>query len=254
MSEITYIHVLKSLALVLLAIGISRFWKIDTTKDMVVGTIRSFIQLLAIGYALKFIFEPDYILLNFGVLMVMIVIASYTAAERVKQLPHSFLICFIAIVVGSLITLVSLIAINPDWFTARYIIPLGGMIISNSMNACTLSLDRLVSDVKNNCLAIETSLALGKTWNQASHKYQKEATTTGMISILNFMKTVGLVALPGAMTGMILGGAEPLEAVLLQMVVAYMLLSAVTITSIVVVQLTIRQFFTPCHQLIIRDQ
>ena len=121
------------------------------------------------------------------------------------------------------------------------------------MNACTLSIDRLVSDVKNNRLAIETSLSLGKTWNQASQRYQKEATTTGMISILNFMKTVGLVALPGAMTGMILGGAEPLEAVLLQLVVAYMLLSAVTITSIVVVQLTIRQFFTNYHQLIINE-
>jgi len=66
---------------------------------------------------------------------------------------------------------------------------------------------------------------------------------------LNFMKTVGIVALPGAMTGMILAGAEPLQAVLLQVVVAYMLLSAVTITSIVAVELTVRKFFTPFHQL-----
>lgn len=254
MSDITYIHVLKSLVLVVLAIGISRYWKIDTTKDMIVGTIRSFIQLIAIGYALKFIFEPDYVLLNFGILLVMMLIASHTAAKRVNYVNNPFLICFLSIAIGSVITLVSLIAINPEWFTARYLIPLGGMIISNSMNACTLSVDRLVSDVRNNRLAIETSLSLGKTWNQASFKFQKEATTTGMISILNFMKTVGLVSLPGAMTGMILGGAEPLEAVLLQMVVAYMLLSAVTITSIAAVQLTIRRFFTPFHQLIIRDQ
>ena len=70
-----------------------------------------------------------------------------------------------------------------------------------------------------------------------------------MLSTLNFMKTVGIVALPGAMTGMILGGADPLEAVLLQIIVAYMLLSAVTITSIVAVDLTVRKFFTPHHQL-----
>lgn len=253
MNDITYIHVLKSLVLVLLAIGISRYWKIDTAKDMIVGTIRSFIQLIAIGYALKYIFEPDYILLNFGVLSVMLTMASYTAAQKLKSVPKPFLICLISIAAGSLITLVSLMVINSDWFTARYLIPLGGMIISNSMNACTLSADRLVSDVKNSRLAIETSLALGKTWKQSSYNYQKDATKTGMISILNFMKTVGLVALPGAMTGMILGGAEPLEAVLLQLVVAYMLLSAVTITSIVVVQLTIRQFFTNCHQLLISE-
>ncbi len=253
MSEITYIHVLKSMVLVLIAIGISRYWKIDTTKDMIVGTIRSFIQLIALGYALKFIFEPDNIFLNIGILLAMMSMASQTASKRVKNVPKPFLICFMAIATGSFITIVSLMLINSDWFTARYLIPLGGMIISNAMNACTLSADRLISDVRGNRLAIETSLSLGKTWNQASHKLQKNATTTGMISILNFMKTVGLVSLPGAMTGMILGGAEPLEAVLLQMVVAYMLLSAVTITSIVVVQLIIRSFFTPNHQLVINE-
>ena len=253
MSEITYIHVLKSMVLVLIALGISRYWKINSEKDMIIGTIRSFIQLIAIGYALKFIFEPDYVLLNIGVLIVMLTMASYTAAEKIKNIPKPFTICFASIATGSMITIVSLMAINPDWFTARYLIPLGGMIISNSMNACTLSADRLVSDIKNNRLPIETSLALGKNWKESSYIYQKTATKTGMISILNFMKTVGLVSLPGAMTGMILGGAEPLEAVLLQMVVAYMLLSAVTITSIAVVQLTIRQYFTNCHQLIIRD-
>ncbi len=70
-----------------------------------------------------------------------------------------------------------------------------------------------------------------------------------MTSILNFMKTVGIVALPGAMTGMILAGAEPLDAVLLQVIVAYMLLSATTITSVVAVEMTTRRFFTPAHQL-----
>ena len=72
-----------------------------------------------------------------------------------------------------------------------------------------------------------------------------------MISVLNFMKTVGIVALPGAMTGMILAGAEPVKAVLFQIIVAYMLLSVVTLSTIVALELTVRKFFTPFHQLII---
>ncbi|HQL24712.1 MAG TPA: ABC transporter permease, partial [candidate division Zixibacteria bacterium] len=142
-----------------------------------------------------------------------------------------------------------MVAVDIIPFTARYVIPLGGMIISNAMNAAALAMTRLISDLRAHTLAIETALALGKPWREASRGLQRDAATAGMLSTLNFMKTVGIVALPGAMTGMILGGADPLEAVLLQIIVAYMLLSAVTITSIVAVDLTVRKFFTPHHQL-----
>ncbi|MEA2030594.1 MAG: iron export ABC transporter permease subunit FetB [candidate division Zixibacteria bacterium] len=253
MNEITYIHVLKSLLLVIVALAVSRFWKVRTEKDMVVGTVRSFVQLLAVGYALKYIFQSDLLIINALVILVMITIAGHTASTRVHHLRHSFSLCIIALAVGAISTLASLMIINPDWTTARYIIPLGGMITSNAMNAATLSMSRLVSDIRNNRLAIETSLSLGKSWHTATKNYRREATVTGMITILNFMKTVGLVALPGAMTGMILGGAEPLEAVLLQLVVGYMLLAATTVTSVVAVQLTVRRFFTSYHQLIIED-
>lgn len=254
MNEITYIHVLKSILLVGVAVGVSRYWKVRAEKDMLIGTIRSFVQLLAVGYALKYIFEPDSAFLNAAIVLVMLTVAGWTAASRVRRhIQQPFPICMTALATGSILTLASLMAVNPDWLTARYIIPLGGMIISNAMNAATLSMDRLISDIRSNRLTIETSLSLGKSWQVATKVYRREATVTGMISILNFMKTVGLVALPGAMTGMILGGAEPLEAVLLQLVVAYMLLSATTITSVAAVQLTVRRFFTSHHQLVIKD-
>jgi putative ABC transport system permease protein len=119
------------------------------------------------------------------------------------------------------------------------------------MNASTLTIRRISTDIADHRLAIESAIALGKDWREATRPYQREAAMAGMISMLNFMKTVGIVALPGAMTGMILAGAEPLEAVLLQLIVGYMLLSAVTITSVVTLELTVRKFFTPCHQLVI---
>ena len=244
-----FTEVFISLVLVLLAIVISRYWRIPVAKDMAFGSVRAFAQLVAVGYALKFIFDLKSPWLILLALMVMITVGAHAAAGRIKDVKRPFLITVTAMTVGSLVTIGIMLAARIISFEARYIIPLGGMIIGNSMNASALSADRISSDLKSNRLAIESSLALGKSWRVASAKYIRNSATAGMMSMLNFMKTVGIVALPGAMTGMILAGAEPLEAVLFQIVVAYMLLSAVTITSVMAVELTVRRFFTRCHQL-----
>ena len=249
MSGPTFVQVALALVLVVIAIIVSRYWKLGLTKDMSVGTVRSFIQLVAVGYALEFIFDLDTWWMITATILIMMTIGAYTSVDRVKNIGRAFPIAWFAMGAGSLITIAVMVAVDIIPFNSRYVIPLGGMIISNAMNASALAMTRLTSDIRNNALAIETSLALGKSWREASRGFQREAATAGMLSILNFMKTVGIVALPGAMTGMILGGAEPLEAVLLQIIVAYMLLSAVTITSIVAVELTIRRFFTSHHQL-----
>ena len=102
--------------------------------------------------------------------------------------------------------------------------------------------------------AVEAALALGKGWREASRRFQKQAAGAGMLSILNFLKTVGIVALPGAMTGMILAGASPLEAVQLQVIVMYMLIGAVAFSGLTATFLCYRQFFTRAHQLIISDR
>jgi len=242
-------QVLLSLALVAISIGVSRWWRIPVAKDMALGSVRAFIQLVAVGYALKFIFDLESLWLISLAILVMILVGAQAASGRVKSFKGVFPVTFTAMIIGSLFTLATMLALDIIPLEARYVIPLAGMIISNSMNASALAIDRLASDIRNNELAIETSLSLGKSWRIAAGNFQRDAATTGMISILNFMKTVGIVALPGAMTGMILAGAEPLEAVLLQIIVAYMLLSSVTITSVVAVELTVRKFFTPFHQL-----
>lgn len=244
-------EVFLSLALVAVAIAISRWWKIPVQKEMALGSVRSFIQLVAVGYALKYIFDwqsPWLILLS---LLIMITVGAHTVRGRAKKLHGSFVIAFAAISIGSFFTLGLMLALRIISLEARYIIPLAGMIISNSMNAATLTMNRIASDIRSNRLAIETSLALGKSWRQASRNFQQEAVIAGMTQILNFMKTVGIVALPGAMTGMILAGAEPLSAVMLQIIVAYMLLSAVTISSIIGLYMTVKKFFTLNHQLVL---
>lgn len=249
MIDLGWTQVLISGSLVALAIGVSRWWKIAVEKDMALGSVRAFVQLAAVGYALKWIFDLESLWLVALAMLVMTLVGAHTAQSRVKHLNHTFIIAMVAISLGSAITLGLLLTLDIITFEARYVIPLGGMIISNSMNASALTADRIVSDLRLNRAAIESALALGKSWREASRPFGRSAAVAGMMQILNFLKTAGIVALPGAMTGMILAGVEPMTAIMLQIVVTFMLLSAVTITSVVTLELTVRQFFTPHHQL-----
>lgn len=249
MSDITYTQVLWSLLLVVIAIAVGFARRLPIFKDMALGTVRTFVQLVAVGYALDFIFNLENLWLVALAIGIMITVGAQAGASHVKSYKGAFVLTWLSISIGSIITLATMLIIRIIPLEARYIIPLAGMIVSNSMNATALTIDRLASDLKGNRLAVETALALGKNWRQASTIFQRKATATGMMSILNFMKTVGIVALPGAMTGMILAGADPIDAVLLQVIVGYMLLSSVTISSVVATELTVRRFFTAFHQL-----
>ncbi len=248
--QTNYYQVLMALLLAILAIGLIYLKKIPILKDAAYGTVRSFIQLVAVGYVLEFIFISQSIWLTIASVLLMLTVAAYTSSKRAERFKSGFKIAFISQGTGSLITLGLMLAlriISPD---ARYIIPLAGMIISNSMNASAITFNRIGSDLSGNRLAVETALSLGKNWQEASRPYYRDAVKAGMISILNFMETVGIVALPGAMTGMILAGISPLKAVLFQIIVAYMLLSATTITTILSAQMSIKRFFNDAEQLI----
>ncbi len=251
MNSPDFIDVLVALVLVGVAIVISRVWRIPVQKEMTLGSVRVFIQLVAVGYALEYIFAIESIWLILLALCVMITMGAHTVAGRVKKLNGIFIISLIAISVASFSTIGLMLVLRIIDLQARFVIPLAGMIISNSMNAATLTINRIDTDIRSNRLAIETSLALGKSWKIATRKFQQEAVIAGMTPILNFMKTAGIVALPGAMTGMILAGANPLSAVLLQIIVGYMLLASVSISSILGLYLAIKKFFTKCDQLII---
>ena len=254
MIETGYLQVLAAAALALLAFVLAKIKSIPVEKEIAYGSVRAFVQLIAVGYALEFIFKLDSIWLISLAVAIMIVVASYTASQRLPKSKRPFMASLIAITAGSVITLVLMLLLDIIKVEARYIIPLSGMIISNSMNGGAVAFDRIGSDLKSNRLAVETSLALGKNWREASRKFYRTAIRAGMISILNFLKTVGIVALPGAMTGMILAGASPLEAVQLQIIVMYMLVGAGAFSGLTATFLTYRQFFSRAHQLILPAQ
>lgn len=251
MNELT--RVLASLTLVILAVLISRWQSLDLEKQMVVAVVRAFVQLTLIGYALTYIFDVDNLLAVLLIISVMTLIAGYTSGNRAVGVPHARPVALLSISVGAALTLGLLVGLRIFSFTAQQIIPIAGMVIGNSMNVCSLVMQRIRDEVTGRRLEIETSLALGATQRQAADPYLKTSLQSGLMPIIDSTKTVGLIQLPGAMTGMILAGASPLEAVQLQMIVMYMLIGAAAFTGLGAAFLSYRQFFTSSHQLVLPD-
>jgi len=135
------------------------------------------------------------------------------------------------------------------WFKAQYLIPLGGMIIAYAMNALTLYKGRFDAEIRARRNEVEARLALGATGRRAAEEVVRQAYRAALLPTINFMMVVGIVQIPGMMGGQIIGGADPLDAALYQILVAFQLAAAAMISCFVVSRLTFRRTFTPSHQL-----
>jgi putative ABC transport system permease protein len=246
---VTYGDIVLSLCLVGLAIGISMWQRLGLESDMAVATVRSFAQLIAIGYVLSYVFEGHGWLTPL-VLGVMVVTASLTSRSRARRVPGSGVVAFAAIGIGTAATLGLLVALGIVPTSPRALVPLGSMIISGAMNTTSLVMTRLHDDLASNRREVEARLSLAQPSRQAALPWLRSSLRSGMLPSVDSTKVVGLVALPGAMTGMILAGASPATAVRVQLVVMYMLLGGTAFAALVAAHLTIRRLFTPSQQLI----
>jgi putative ABC transport system permease protein len=245
---VTYADVALSLCLVVIAMVISFWQRLGLEGDLAVATVRSFVQLVAVGYVLAYIFGGRGWLTVLA-LAVMVGVASLTSRGRAKSVPGSGLIAVAAIGLAAAATLGLLAALHVIPLSARAVIPLGSMIIAGAMNTTSLVMTRLRDDLAAGRREVEARLSLGQTGRQAALPWQRSAVRSGMLPSVDSTKVVGLVALPGAMTGMILAGASPVSAVRVQLVVMYMLLGGTAIAALVSAHLTMRRLFTPSHQL-----
>lgn len=240
-------------ALALLLVGgalvVSRWRQVGLESDMAVATARSFVQLLAVGYALDFVFK-GHGGLTLVVLAVMIATATLTSGGRAAGVPGARLVAAASITAAAAGTLGVLLALQIVDSASRVVIPLGSMIISSAMNTASLVMSRLCHDLAANRREVEARLALAQPSREAARPWLRLALRTGMLPTVDQTKVVGLVALPGAMTGMILAGASPLAAIRLQMLVMYMLLGGNAFAALVSGELTLRRLFTTDHQLI----
>lgn len=243
-------QVAATLVLVALAAAISFWRKADLERDIGIATLRSFVQLTAIGYAITLIFEADTLWLVLALLVVMVVFAALTARSRAKKVPGAFWPLLIALATAGATTLGLVVALGVFEATARYLVPVGGMVIGNAMTASAVALNRLGDEMADSRGRIEATLALGATATEAAAPFVRRALRSGMIALVDSTKTTGLIFFPGTMVGMLLAGADPVDAVRLQLILLYALLGSVAIAGLVATTLAYRNFFTPAQQLL----
>jgi|UniRef100_A0A2N9IZA5 putative ABC transport system permease protein len=234
---------------VLMAVLLSYMQKLGLEKEMVYSIVRAFLQLSVIGFVLQFIFSQNnrgWIILAY---LFMVSVAGYTAGQRAKHVPRGKYVAGASILAGTAVTMLVLVVLNVFPFTPRYIIPVAGMMVGNAMTVTGVTMKRLRDDIRTQMNLVETALALGATPRQATLQQVKRALVIALSPVLDNAKTVGLISLPGAMTGLIMGGASPLEAIQLQIVVMNMLIGASTVSSIFSTYLCWPSFFTKAFQL-----
>ncbi|MDQ4063207.1 MAG: iron export ABC transporter permease subunit FetB [Actinomycetota bacterium] len=240
---------LLTLGLVAVAVALSLYERLNLERDIAIAVIRAFVQLAAIGYAINYIFGLESPVAVVLLLSGMVGFAAWTSARRARGVPHALPVAAGTIGVAAVATLGLLLLLQVIPTTARYLIPLGGMVIGNAMNTTSLTLARVRDDLAEQRLKVEAALALGATSRQAVSPILKTALRNAMLPLIDSTKTTGIIFLPGAMVGMIIAGADPLEAARLQIVVMYMLLGSVSIAAILAALLSYRSFFTTRHQL-----
>jgi putative ABC transport system permease protein len=242
-------QVAATLALVALSAAVSLWCQADLERDIGVATVRSFIQLTAIGYVIDVIFEADTIWLVFALLAVMVLFGALTARGRARRVPGAFWPLLIALTAAGVTTLGLVVALGVFDPTPRYLVPVGGMVIGNAMTASAVALDRLGDEIAGSRGRIEATLALGATSQEAAQPIVRRALRSGMITLVDSTKTTGLIFFPGTMVGMLLAGADPTDAVRLQLILLYALLGSVAIAALAATTLAYRGFFTPAQQL-----
>ncbi|CAN6176955.1 unnamed protein product [Urochloa humidicola] len=235
---------------VVLAVALSFTQRMGIEGEMLYAVARSFLQLSLIGFVLHFIFTQEnttpWILVAY---LFMVMVASYTAGQRAKQVPRGKYIAFVSILLGTMITMILLLVLNVFPFTPRYIIPAAGIMVGNAMTITGVTMKKLREDIKMQRNLVETALALGATPRQATLQQTRRSLQIALTPAIDNAKTQGLVSLPGAMTGLIMAGASPLEAIQVQIVVKNMFMAASTVSGIISSYLCWPAFFTKAFQL-----
>jgi putative ABC transport system permease protein len=242
-----------ALGLVLVVAAISLRERLGLERDLLFGAVRTIVQLYLVGLILAAVFSAARWYWVLLILVAMAAIATHAAVYRLaKPIPGVYWIAATALTLSTAATLTYVIGmvIEPrPWWEPQYLIPIAGMILGNSMTSAALAGDRLQSDLFARRDEVEARLALGFSGRDAVQPLVRAALRAAMIPTVNGMMTVGIVQLPGMMTGQILAGASPLTAIRYQIVVVFMMAVATAMGSLLFVRLAGARYLTPAHQL-----
>lgn len=223
-----------SISIVFVAVALSAWQQLELGRTLVIAALRAGVQLLAVGFVLTFMLDPDTPLTAaFAWLVVMLAFAGWTAQHRAPEVPRMGLLAAMSLSTAAIVALGLLFGLGVFDLDARTLIPLGGMVVGNSISATILVARRILDSFEDKRPQIEARLALGHTAEKASSPYLRAALRTALIPQVETTKAVGIVFLPGAMVGLILGGTDPQAAVSVQVTVMYMVLGSVSISTTV---------------------
>ena len=259
-----WIRIGLSVILLIMLIGLSLWQKTCFESKLVWSFLRGFIQVVLFGSFLTLIFGIEKIWMQFLILLLMCVFAAFTNYQSYPY-PKMFLIGLLAIS-SSTMFVMSIVIFSGAIFTAipnlpfiiegiipypptgEFVIPMGSMVISSAMRMSGIALERTKSDITKSRGRIEAALALGDSSKNAVQSILQDSYKASLTPTINRVATLGIVSLPGLMSGMIIGGVPPIEAAIYQVVIFLMLLTAAFIASITTNMIFTRQFFTKQQQ------
>jgi putative ABC transport system permease protein len=247
---VSYLTLALALIFVLIPLILSKSLKLGLEKDTIIATIRSIIQLLLVGYILKFVFTSENYIFIILMLMLMIGAATQNARKKgksIKGMTWKLVVTFVAVEV---LTQGILIGFHITTPTAQYIIPISGMVVGNSMVLAILFLNRFTAEVEARQNETELILSLGGTPKQAIQTSLISSIKASTIPTIESQKTIGLVQLPGMMSGQIIAGADPVQAVQFQLLILFLLLTTAVVTSLMIGFLSYPTLFNKRMQMI----
>lgn len=252
---LTYADIALASSLIIIVLVVSWFLRLRLTKTLVIAAVRTVIQLSFIGLILAWIFAREQWYEVLIILTIMTLIAGSAAKNRVKRTYKGLLIDTLIAVSASAV-LVTVIAISlvlqvQPWYTPQFIIPILGLILGNSLTAISLTSNQLIENLHGQQGRIEMMLSLSAKPFEAVHEQIRAAIINGMTPTLNSMLVVGIVSLPGMMTGQILAGADPTQAVRYQIVTMFLICVSSTLGCTISALLIYRRFFNKKQQFIL---
>ena len=247
--DVSYLSLFLALSLVLVALIISSKEKLGLTKDIIASVLRTIVQLTVVGYLLYYIFDVDNIFLTLAMVLIIVYNASRQADKRNPNHKKRFHQSFLAIFLATGLTLTVLILSGAIQFLPSQFIPITGMIASNSMVAIGLCYREMNSLFRDQRQQVLEKLALGAPVKLASASIVRQSIRTAMQPTIDSAKTVGLVSLPGMMSGLIFAGVNPIFAIKYQIMVMFMLLSATSLGAVIAAYFAYRTYFNNRAQL-----
>jgi putative ABC transport system permease protein len=240
-----------SLILVGVAVALAHWQGLRLEGEILWASLRAIVQLLAVGYVLVVLLDPDTpVIFAWCWVAAMIGFSALTVRRRAPEVPGMASLAVFALLASAAVSLGVVFGLGVYPTVGRAIVPIAGMMIGNSIGGLVVAARRIIAELSERRDEIEARLALGLTWQDASKPFVRSALRTALTSQIESTKAVGLVFLPGAMTGLILAGAKPVDAVLVQAALMYLILGCVA-TNVVIVGLGLtRRLFTDDHRLV----